>query len=61
MRQRDPNWLKRIVEGVVRDVESKPYWLRNAKVDAELRRMAERRKAQEAAARSDEPSESSSV
>jgi hypothetical protein len=57
MRQRDPNWLKRIVEGVVRDVESKPYWLRSAEVEAALRRMAEQGKAQEAAARSGEPSE----
>jgi hypothetical protein len=55
MRQRDPNWLKRIVEGAVRDVESKPFWLRSAEVDAELRRMAERRRAQEAAAQPGEP------
>lgn len=57
MRQRDPQWLERIVADLVREAEITPYWLRGAEVEAALRRIAERGKAQEAAARAGEPSE----
>lgn len=57
MKQRDPNWLKRIVDDATRKVESNPFWMRSAEVETELRRMAERRQAQEAAAARGERSE----
>lgn len=45
MRQRDPNWLREILEDAAEKVKDKPDWLRSPELRAELRSLEERREA----------------
>lgn len=45
MTQRDPNWLREILDDAAEKVKDKPDWRRSPELRAELRRLEERQEA----------------
>lgn len=55
MRQRDPNWLREILDDAAEKVKDKPDWLRSPELRAELRRVEEQQRAARAESASSGP------